>query len=397
MFAQRSRGVVRGASALASAAIALALTGCASEGATGADPRGTTSEDLVAEAKANVETFFGNSGTEMSTEGLLPNNLEGKRVFYLSSYLSSPSGTAGVESLKQIAKDLGFELTAFDGAFSPAKYQEGMREALAGDYDGVILYGVDCPGQEQPLKDLQAAGIPVATISGADCDVQDPSAEPLFTSDVLYPLPDGKTGNSVDMYEAWGASQADYLIAKTNGEAKVILFELPDFYVTKALADGFRDRIAECEGCTVVEEVEVLAADLGAPSLAEKADQALLKHPEATAVNAGYDDLLTLGVANSIVQAGRAESLIVVGGTGLAPALDLLRRGKGVNAGWGYDYAWDHYAAVAALMSGMEGEPAPAVGTPVIWYDAENNLPDSGDFVPEYDFRAAFESAWTGQ
>jgi ribose transport system substrate-binding protein len=388
----KSRGA---AAAVVVTGMSVALGACASDSKNAAT--GTTKSSVVDEAKANVETWYKNSSAPVDTEGLVANNLSGKRVFYLNGYLTSPSGTAGLEGLEEARDALGFELTTFDGQYSPAKYTEGLQQALTGGYDGVIIYGVDCPGQEQPLKALAKANIPVASISGADCDVADKSAEPLFTADVQYPLGDGKTGNSVDMYRAWGASQADYLIAKTDGTAKVVLFELPDFYVTKAQADGFKDRISECGSCELVETVQILAADLGAPSLTEKVDQALLKNPDANALAVAYDDLLTLGLANSVVQSGRADDLLVVSGVGSEAAIKMIKNNRGDDAGWGYDYAWDHYAAVAALMSAIDKEPSPAVGMPLIWFDKDHNLPDSGPWTPEVDFRSAFEDAWSGK
>ncbi len=372
--------------AAASSAAVSSEPAASAEGSAAAD-------DVVAQATQRVEGWYAANDAPVNTADVLPNNLEGKKIFYLSAGLSSPSGTAGVNALNAVQKDLGFEYTAFDGEFTPSKYQEGMRQAIAQNYDVVIVYGVDCPGNEAPLKELKDAGIPVIGLASVDCNEGGRDGEPLFAAGVTYPLAEGKTGQAYDQWYEYGQSQADYLIAKLNGDVRVIQFDVPDFAVTAGLGQGFRDQLATCSTCQLLETVNVGVADFG-PNLAQKADQALLKHPDANAVAINYDDLVTLGIANSVVQSGRNDELLVVAGEGLPAVADIVRENKGTDAGWAYSYDWDHYAAVATAMSALAGQDAPVAGQPTIWYDAETNMPASGGWVPGVDFVAAFNQAW---
>lgn len=352
-------------------------------------------DDFVAQAIANVDGWYAAQEAPVDIEGVIPNNLEGKKILYLSAGLSSPSGTAGIKALEDAQKTLGFDFTPFDGQFTPSEYQEGMRQAIAGGYDAVILYGVDCPGNEQPLKELRDAGIVVIGLASVDCDDSQEGAESLFTSEVTYPLAGGATGNARDWWYEQGVSQADYIIAKTDGQAKVIQFDVPDFAVTAALGEGFRDGLAKCTTCELLETVNVGVADFG-PNLQQKADQALLKHPDANAVEINYDDLVTLGIANAVMQTGRNDDILVVAGEGLPGVTEIIRANKGTDAGWAYSYDWDHYAAIATAMSALDGTDAPAAGQPTIWYDIDHNMPATGGWVPTVDFQQQFSDAWLG-
>jgi len=351
------------------------------------------SDEIVAEASANVEQFFANDGAEFALEAVPDTDaLRGKTLMYLSAGTSSPSGTAGVQALEQLAAQLGFELVVFDGQFTPSRYQEGMRQAISQNVDALVVYGVDCAGNEAALKEVRAAGIPIIGSQSVDCNEIDTSAEGLFDAQPLYPVGD-EAAKIAGVWAANGAAQADYLISKLNGDVKVISFDVPDFAVTAALGEGFRARMSECSTCEILETVQVGVADFG-PSLQQKAEQALLKNPDANAVQINYDDLLSLGVTAAIDGSGRAGDLLVIAGTGYESALDLIRDGGSLDAGWVQNHPWDHYALVDTVLRVLGGQEAAVSGIPVILYDAEHNMPETGEFIPTTDFVATFEKAW---
>jgi ribose transport system substrate-binding protein len=374
-------------------ALALALSATACGEAEAGTASGEVDDALVAEATSNVEKYFANNEAPFELEPVKdPDALKGKTLMYLSAGLASPAGTAALKSLKEVKDKLGFELVTFDGEFTTSKYQEGMRQAVSQKVDALMVYGVDCAGNEAALKQVRDAGIKLIGLQSVDCSEVNPKAKGLFESQPLYPIGEG-TGTVYEVWAADGAAQADYLISKLKGDVKVIQFDASGFAVTASLGEGFRERMADCSSCEVLETVTVELADYG-PGLQQKAEQVLLKHPEANAVQIAYDDLVTLGVSSAIDSSGRKNDLMVVAGTGNEAAMDMIRKGKGLDAGWVEDYDWDHYAGVDDALRLLSGQEPAASGHPVIFYDKDNNMPESGAFVPAVDFRSTFEKAW---
>jgi ribose transport system substrate-binding protein len=368
-------------------AAALVLSACGGS-AKSQGPAGDSSAAVAASTEA-VQTYFANDGAPLEVSAV-KSNLEGKRIMYLSGGLSSPSGSAGVKALTELSKELGFKLIPFDGQFTPSKYQEGMRQAISQNVDALVLYGVDCPGNEAALKQVRAAGIPVIGAQAVDCSQLDSNAASMFDTQPLHQIEGDATA-----YDAWaanGRAQADYLISKLDGNVKAIQFDVPDFLVTASLGQGFAKRISECATCEVVETIQVGVADFG-PGLQQKAEQALLKHPEANAVAINYDDLVTLGISAAVKGSGRTD-IVTIAGTGYEATLDMIRKEQGLDAGWVQNHEWDHYAIVDTLIRFFADEEAAKVSTPVILYDREHNMPESGEFVPETDFKTAFRKAW---
>lgn len=370
----------------------LVLAGCGGSTVGAESPTGDSSA-IVAESTQAVNTFFANDGAPLEVPAI-ESNLGGKRIMYLSAGLSSPSGSAGVKTLTELSESLGFTLIPYDGQFTPSKYQEGMRQAISQKVDALIVYGVDCPGNEAALKEVRAASIPIVGLQSVDCSELDPNVKPMFDTQALYNV-EG-TGTAYETWAANGVAQADYLMSKLNGNVKVIQFDVPDFLVTSSLGKAFAKRIGECATCEIVETIQVGVADFG-PGLQQKAEQALLKHPEANAVAINYDDLVTLGISSAIKGSGRGNDILTIAGTGYEATMDLIRKKQGLDAGWVQNHDWDHYAVADTLIRFFAGKEAAKVAVPVILYDREHNMAASGEFVPKTDFKTAFKKAWAKQ
>ena len=265
----------RGGALVLACAAALMLSACGSS----EDSSGTTTSSSTAEAvaasTANVEAAYDATGDGFDIAG--PAAQKGKKVLYISAGAATPDGTLGVNASKAYAKSLGWDLSVFDGKFSAQVYQEGIRQAISQNADGIFMYGIDCPQTKKPLEEARAAGVKIVAL-GQDCNENDPGAEPLFDATVTHP---GGV-SEYEFYEQLGRIQADWIIAKTDGKAKVIQFAVPEFAVTAATDKGFKDQLAKCPECQILNKVDVLIDDFG-PQLQEKAAQALLKSPEANA------------------------------------------------------------------------------------------------------------------
>lgn len=316
----------------------------------------------------------------------------GKKLVIISAGQASISSSVPVGAAEEAAKAAGWEVDVYDNQLNPANSEGLVRQAIASGADGIILQAIDCPGVKGPLQEAKAKGIQVIGIYAFDCD--DPifggSDPALFSGSINYGA-DAEAGIG-QFTEKYGADQAKAVIAATGGKAKVIFFN-SDPIVLQYTGKGFLDELKKCAECEVVAEIDFAGAELG-PNLQQKATSALLQHPDANVVKSPYTSATLLGIAPAVKQSGRADDIYVMGGEGFAPELDLLRTNQGVNAVNIAPSDWTGWAAVDTMNSLFAG--AEPVDSGLGWQlvDTDNNLPASGPFVPDVDFKSIYKQAW---
>lgn len=199
------------------------------------------------------------------------------------------------------------------------------------------------------------------------------------------------------MDKAWGAAQAAWVIAKTNGNAKVIVNTETDLAVTAAVTVGIKEEIAKCPGCSIVTDASFVGTDLG-PALQQKIQQALLQHPEANAFIPAYDVVMTQSGGSQALQAsGRLHSLAVAGGEGTTAGIDQIRKGTGEQMCAGQSVEWEVYSAFdATIRLFLHKDPnAVDTGNGIQICDKDHNLPAQGKpYTPPIDFAGAFVKMW---
>ena len=375
-----------------------AFVGCGDDDSsdTGSGTDGDSS-DIVAEAQENVDTYFSNTSVEPEDQ-TGPSAVADQKVVFIDAGTATPSGSAGAEAFEEGSEILGWDGTVFDGEFTPSVQQEGIRQAISQQADGIILYGVDCPVVKAALEEARDADLKIVGVSSQDCNDGEETGEPLFDAQIEYPPAPGSDENlsGFSIWGAYGAAQADWLIAETDGEAKVLLFEVPDFAVTLELANGFKERMSDCTSCEIVDTVELGVNDFG-PQMQDIAEQALLRNPDANALNGAYADPMELGIAAAVVSAGRAQDMAIVAGTDNTNKLELAREDKGLNAGFVQTIQWDIWGGLDQLNRVLADEDTAVTGEAVTMFDQDNNLPPSGPFIPEADYEAVFTDIWTGE
>jgi ribose transport system substrate-binding protein len=346
-------------------------------------------DDAVAQAKATVEGLY-EQGSYEAPPATSPPPQRGKNVWSIVAGLAAPGQVLFADGAKAGAKEMGWDLTTFDGKFDPSRYAEGVQQAIADRADGIILYTIDCNLIEPALKQAKAAKIPIASADGFDCNEQKEGKPSYFDAQVTYTM-----GGFADLAKAMGKAEAEWIIAKTDGKAKLVYFHHKDLQIGVQLDQGFRAAFAKCTTCEMSREVEFLITDLG-PKLQEKAQQALLQTPDANAVMVPYDDLITAGVGAAVKSSGRNDELNVIGGGGFPANMDVVRKNGGQDAGYAFSAPWEGWAAVDTLNRVLAGQEPEGSGIGLAIFDREvGNLPATGPAVAPFDFAAAYKKAWS--
>lgn len=356
--------------------------------------------DVVTEAKAAVET--NRAGTDRALPAAGPKPEAGKNVWVISCLQVAEGCAVPAKGAEQAGKEMGWDVTVFDGQGAPDVYAKGVRAAIADKADGIILDVVDCVTVKSPLEEAKKAGIKVVANYSFDCN--DPllgaGGQPLFDAEVQY-----ESGKSyLELVEdLYSRSVADYVIAETDGKAKIIMFTQEDILVGQHLYKGFEKRIAECTTCEIVKRVPFTLADLVTDKLQGKTTAALTQNPDADVVYAPYDTAITLGIGRAVTAAGRDKDILVTGGEGLTPNVGFLRDGKGQDFIAGAPSLWTGWAVADTLNRVFAGEPQvdsgigfqtlttdSALPTETPFYDG--NVDESGK--PKSDYKANYRKIW---
>lgn len=335
-------------------------------------------------------------GTYAAPTGNAPKHEAGKTIWMVSVDQAIPFAKYASDGMKQATESLGWKFKIFDGKSDPNRQLSGIEQALAAGADGIVVGYVDCPVLKTSLQKAKKAGVPVVDVEGSDCDQLNAGDPKLFSHIVNYVNGQGFR----DWIQAWGAAQAAWVIAKTEGKAKVILTRETDTTTTKLAGQGAIDGMKKCSTCELVETVDFVGPDLG-PPLQQKIEQALIRHADANGFISAYDGVLTAGGgANALKSSGRLNQINIMGGEGDTPNIELIRSKGGDDACIGIPTAWEGYAAIDALIRLFAGEDpsktSSGIGIQVC--DREHNLPPEGQpYEPPIDFVAEYKKSWGAQ
>jgi ribose transport system substrate-binding protein len=375
----------------------LAACGESAQGS-GSQENGSSSSAVVAEAQVALAT--NREGTDRALPASAPKPQAGKNVWVISCTQAAEGCSQPAAGAKEAGETIGWKMTVFDGKGSPDVFASGIRSAIAAKADAIILDAVDCVAAKSALQEARQAGVNIYGIFSMDCDDPFVGGEPLFDAQLTY-----EGGMSFGEY-AEGPfihSLADYVIAKTEGEAKIIEFTQDDALIAKHLGKGFEDRIKDCSGCTIVAKVPITFSDLIGGKLQAKAAAALTRYPQANVLYGLYDTGLILGISQAVVASGRNDDLLVPGGEGLSPNIGLVRENKGQDSIIGSPANWLGWAAIDGVNRLLNGQPQVDQGIGLQTLDGDGPLPKETTYYdgnidvdgnPKQDYEANFKKIW---
>ncbi|MFI0814779.1 substrate-binding domain-containing protein [Streptomyces sp. NPDC021098] len=218
----------------AAALLAVATTGCEPGSGTAAThPRpakpgcpATLAKAKRAVAKAeDVDTPW-----KGPTTG--PKARHGKSIVFIPHTITNP-GPAGVaQGVQEAAKIVGWNARTINGQGTPSGIRSAFKQALDLKPDGIVIGGFDPATVADEAKQAKAEGIPV--IGWHAADAPGPSKKPeLFT-------------NITSKVEDVAKISADWMIARSEGHAGVVLFTDGTVPFAKRKSDLIKKELATC-------------------------------------------------------------------------------------------------------------------------------------------------------
>ncbi len=379
----------RGTVAVLASLVAVVLSSCSSPSEVsssdgGGDGAVEATSDQAQEALATA--YEGRIG-EPPTEPTAPP--EDVQLWVVSCGESQPSCAAPSAATQEAAEAVGWDADLCDGQANPGGWGACVRQAVSAGADVIIPIGIDCVSIQQPFQEAADAGVTVIGGGGADCDAV--GGPKLWASETKQ-LDDLTLEET---YNLQGRLAAEWLIGRTDGQARVLNVVFTDPLFGPWLSQGLQDGLAECADCEVVGTLEVSVADLAGGTLAQKFSTALLEASDANGVFVPIGGLMSAGLAQAVTSSGRSADLHVISGLGSNANLDLIRSDGGQDAIVGYPTEWGGWGAVDTAIRVLNGEEPLVQGNGYRVVDAENNLPAAGeDFTGGVDYQAAYRQAW---
>jgi ribose transport system substrate-binding protein len=312
-----------------------------------------------------------------------PVTVRAQSVTVIAAGLSGEGASTVAAFLKQAVKAIGWKSGAIgDGEFDPSTEAGLIRRAVQAHTQGILLAAIDPGSVATAIAQALAAKVPVVC---AQCGP--PSTTP-GTKGVLYVGP-----SSVNS----GKAVASYIIAKSNGKAKVWAFEDAEFADALLHVQTAVKTLRTCAGCTVhTQNMTVAQATApGAPYLTAF----LSSHPAGTVnwIITPYDTAAS-PFATAAAQQGRSN----VNFTGNACETSFVQQ---IQAGSPPGAAgtscspipYESWAGVDLMARAFAKVPTwNANSLPVALVDKGNaaDFTHNGYFSPPFNFRAYFERLW---
>jgi ribose transport system substrate-binding protein len=336
-------------------------------------------EDGVATAQAAVDKAMEMPSFVAPGAGFDMTKLKGKHIWIITSTLTVPFVATIAHGVETAAKAAGIQTTLFDGKGQVTEWNRGMTQAVSQNADGIVTVGASPELMKGPTAQALKAKIPVVD---------------TLTADKTAPLVPGTFAHvSISFYQS-GQLQADYVIAKSNGDAHVLILGDNEFPGEVSRVEGMQHEFSTlCPKCVVtVQDTQV--ANLGT-QLGQLTQTLLRRDPAIGWVLPTYD-AQAIYVVPAIKQANFDRPVSVVSSDAVPSNLDWVRQGNVQVADVGEPETWAGYAALDEVARGMLGMPAVDEQIPLRLFTADNLKGISNDENALFggDFASAYMKLW---
>jgi ribose transport system substrate-binding protein len=306
---------------------------------------------------------------------------KGKTVWFVGASLSIPFIQTVVSGFEEAAGAAGVNVQVFDGKGKADLFNQGVSTAVSQNADAIVLQAIDPALVSAPLEQAKAAGIPVID---------------LFNRGPNDPLPPTVSAQVTLNYEESGETMADYIVAKSGGEAKVGMITWSIYPTTKEVAQGFTQELKDaCSSCSI-ESSSNVSPTAPANEVQNQTTTLVQRIPELNYLAPVSDNLATAMVP--AVEAAEREGLKIVSTDGDVSNLEIVREG-GVQEADVSDpplesVGWSAMDQVGRIMAGMPASKQDA-DLPTRLFDTESIPASNNELFASYaDYQEQLESLW---
>jgi ABC-type sugar transport system substrate-binding protein len=328
-------------------------------------------QEAVNEAQKPIKTWPG------PTTPVTENLIEGKKVGIvacgppINCQRQAKGAAAAVRALG------GEPLVYTPTELTPAEINSAMLNFINNEGVAVLLNGGWPPAIIGPsLEAAEAKGVPVIILR---------SGQPN-ENEIEFP------GGGEPPEEVQGKILADYLIAESEGTAKVIAIDVTEFPASQMIIDGFRKELEGCGGCELIDTLGVTFSEF-ATGIPQKVVSALQQNPDAEYIFAPFDGMAQLAIGG-INQAGRRGEVQAVATGGEPASLESIEDDGGQIATVAQPQEWQGWAMVDQALRVLAQEERVDHPFPLRLFDAQNIKNPNKLWKGDVNFRQQFRELW---
>jgi ABC-type sugar transport system substrate-binding protein len=359
--------------AIAAATVALALL---SAGCGGSKSASTASDADVQAGIAKAKTVLADASKSVASVDAptsSPAMAKDKFVVTIPCSYAAEGCKRSADGFADAAQHVGWRTQNIDPAGDPEKMRQAVETAIRLKADGILLAATPPSVVKAAVQEAKAKGIKVIN------SLESPNE--LFDA------------NSTTDHIAAGRASAAYTTVASEGKAKVIVINDPEFQSVTDWHQGFTDGLKEfCPGCQVVKDFDFQIANLQT-QLPTQFQAVLQANPTANFVWAAYDPV-ALAIEPVIARSPQAGKIQIVSNNGDSPALTDIKTGnKALTATVAYPIEWQSYVALDQmnrLFAGQKPESTVNVPIKVMSKDNITSVPWNGDV----DWKSAYLNLW---
>jgi ribose transport system substrate-binding protein len=337
------------------------------------------------------------AGTEQPPPATGPAGAKGKNVWFVSCGQSVPDCSEPAAAAGAAAQALGWQFHIADGKLNVGGGElAAVETAVAAKPDAIIIHGAACSESKPALEKAKAQGIKVIGIEAPDCSTN--PADRLFTVPMVYTT---TAPNTPAYFIDWGRRAADYIIAASNGKAQIINNASTSEPVFQLINEGFVSEMKKCPGCKILYTVNFVQSDQvpNGPWI-QRFRAALVRYPAATYAHVPSAALVS-SLGGAVAAKNANPKLVVVGGSGTAPAMDLVRQGYNVVITSAHSAKWMGWGAVDELNRAFNSQSSVAEG---VGFRAVNksdlgakNQTSGQSYESNINWQDAYTKTWSGK
>jgi ribose transport system substrate-binding protein len=289
---------------------------------------------------------------------------KGKKVAIIPASSNVPFVTTIADGMVKIGKEAGLDVSVFKNQGSPAEWTKGVSDAISKNVDSIdLLAGIDPKAVSAQVT--QATGADKKVIVTHLYDVEQ-AVDPAVTAATNIP------------YKQAGKLLADWVIAKTEGKANVLVTTINQVNSTVPMTAGIDEEFAaKCgDGCKVT-KIDSTIADLG--KLQQQVQSTLTGDPSINYVINLYDSAQAPQTEAAIKALGRKD-LKIATFNGTPDILKLITADSVIQMDVGENLEWIAYGAIdnhLRVLSGGEATTTPNI--PIRVFDASNVAESTAD------------------
>lgn len=305
-------------------------------------------------------------------------------VVYVSADQSYVSFVNWGRGVTEAAEALGWKSVTLNGKGTVTGTLAAMQQAVAMK-PAAIVTSADASALQAPIKQAVDAGIPVIGIHSSAFPGPDPETN-LFMNIGSDPV-------------EIGAAQGAYVIAQSEGKARLLHFLDNSFAIARLKAQAATEPVKNCAGCKFLEMINIPIADQTKriPSVIS-----------GVIANYGDDwwgttccDNFFPYVASALRASGVSPAKVrLVGADGPPSAYDMIRKGEYEVATVPEPSTLFGFQAIDAVVRAMAGQEPAKFVQPVYIVTRENVDKEGGDkneFIPSNGFACHYMNVWRGK